>query len=645
MYLQHPLPSDPRVLDYCRFSTDEQRQQSIADQDDYCRGFLDDNRCSPRTVELLSDEGLSGELQNRPGIDKVREGIKKRRWDLIVVEDSSRLFRGIQWCLPLVGLAVDQGIRVICINDSVDTANDDWEQRLTDAQLHHGKDNYYTRHRIKRAHDGLWRIGAAIGPLRSGYRRYIKDADARKPPKFDEIDPKWAPVILRTYRMVASLRTLDVVAKYLTQSGLPKTSNRQTSKWTDRNVISLIRCTKYRGVEFYRQEVSKKTHATGGYNPVRNPDPDKVLHREMPHLRMVADWLWHKANKAIDDRATSGTRPCGREHPLHGIPRDSRSLLSNIFVCGICGSKMHAEGRNEGGYRCSAARHGDCWNKATCLREFAHNSIIAAVSKAILALVPDSAEILIGHIESLMMDQDQLREEQRSLAVRRSELKQKQQRLLNAIQKVGSLPEFVQQAIEQLESEDRELQIEEQRLVTQLSESRSIPDRQQIAELFESAIKTVQLGDESARPLLRQLLDGPIRAVPCQPFGNSNVVLNAEFSLQLVRLMPEDVCLLLPGSVDFTGQNEILRQSLSIHLSELSQPQQHAFKAVEFYDATPEKRPTLQQIATHLKISKRAAHLALQLGKQLRAAGLNDVFVRLTECPPNPARWRFKEAS
>lgn len=645
MYLQHPLPKDPRVLDYCRFSTDEQRQQSIADQDDYCRGFLDDNRCNPRTIELLSDEGLSGELQSRPGIDKVREGIRNRRWDLITVEDSSRLYRGIQWCLPLVGLAVDMGIRVICINDGVDTANEDWEQRLIDAQSHHGKDNYYTRFRIKRAHDGLWRMGAAIGLLRPGYRRYRQNPNIPKSPKFDEIDPQWLPVILRAFRMVATLRPLEGVGDYLTQSGLPKTSNGLKSKWTDRNVMSLIRCTKYRGVEFYRQEISKKTHATGGYNPVPNPDPTKVLQREMPHLRMVADWLWHKANRAIDDRATPGTRPGGREHALFGIPRDSRSLLSNIFVCGICGSKMHAEGRNEGGYRCSAARHGDCWNKATCLREFAHGAIISAVSEAILAAAPESAEILIGYIESLIMDQGQLREEQRNLAKRRTELQKRQQRTVSAIQRAESSPEFLNQAVEQLQLEDRALQLEEQRLQSQLSESRNVPNRQQIEELFESAIRTVQLGDDAARPLLRQLLDGPIRAVPYQPLGNSNVVLKAEFSLRLVKLLPEDLCLMLPSTAEFAGQNEVLRQSHSIHLSNLSLPQQHAFRAVEFYDATPEKRPTLKQIAVHLGISKRSAHLALQLGKKLRDGEHDDVFVRLIECPPKPARWRFKDAS
>lgn len=580
MHLHHPLPKDPRALVFGRYSTDEQRQQSIADQDDYCRGYLGDNACHPRTIELLSDEGISGELYSRPGIDKVREGIKKRRWDLIIVEDSSRLYRGIQWCLPLVGLAVDLGIRVICINDGVDTENDDWEQRLTDAQQHHGKDNYYTRFRIKRAHDGLWRMGAAIGPLRPGYRRYIKDPDVRKPPKFDEIDPKWTSVILRAYRMVATLRPLDAVADYLTQSGLPKTSNGRTSKWTERNVISFIRCTKYRGVEFYRQEISKKTHSTGGYDSVPNPDPDKVLHREMPHLRIVADWLWQMANKAIDDRATVGVRPTGYEHPLFGIPRDSRSLLSNIFVCGICGSKMYAEGRNEGGYRCSAVRQGDCWNKATCLRDFAHNSIISAVSEAILAAAPGSAETLIAYIESLMMDQGQLREEQRNLAKRRSELKQRQQRLVNLIQKRDDPPEFLMESINELESEERDLKVEEQRLNARLSESSDVPSRQQVAELFESAIKTVRLGDEAARPLLSQLLDGPIRAVPYQPFGNSNVILKAEFSLQLVRLMPDEIRLMLPGTAESAGQSHLFRQSYSIHLCKLSLPQQHAFRAL-----------------------------------------------------------------
>lgn len=62
-----------------------------------------------------------------------QQGIEKRKRDLIICEDSSRLFRSISPWMNLVGTAVDNEIRIICINDQVDAANDDWQHRLEDA--------------------------------------------------------------------------------------------------------------------------------------------------------------------------------------------------------------------------------------------------------------------------------------------------------------------------------------------------------------------------------------------------------------------------------------------------------------------------------------------------------------------------------
>lgn len=90
--------------------------------------------------------------------------------------------------------------------DFIDTANEDWQQWLGEAQRHHGQANYYTRFRIKRSHDGLWRMGAAIGPLRPGYRRYKQNPDSPKSPKFDEIDPQWMTTIFEAFEMMPSTR-------------------------------------------------------------------------------------------------------------------------------------------------------------------------------------------------------------------------------------------------------------------------------------------------------------------------------------------------------------------------------------------------------------------------------------------------------
>jgi len=133
MRLQHPIPSGTRVAVYSRFSTDEQRRQSIDDQNDYCLSFLNEeySKCL-KSVEYYHDEGVSGELESRPGIDRLRQRIAQKAINLITSEDSSRLFRSVGKCENFVAYAVDSGVRVICINDSVDTF---WTTGRTDWRM------------------------------------------------------------------------------------------------------------------------------------------------------------------------------------------------------------------------------------------------------------------------------------------------------------------------------------------------------------------------------------------------------------------------------------------------------------------------------------------------------------------------------
>lgn len=139
-----------RVLIYARYSTDEQKKHSISAQIAKCRKYLAQWGITDADIEVISDAGISGEIVHRPGIDRVIAGIKLRKWDLILAEDSSRLYRNLGACLDLVGGAVDLDIRVILPGDDVDTANDNWKPHLEEAQLHHTKSNAYTRRRIKR---------------------------------------------------------------------------------------------------------------------------------------------------------------------------------------------------------------------------------------------------------------------------------------------------------------------------------------------------------------------------------------------------------------------------------------------------------------------------------------------------------------
>ena len=137
---------------------------------------------------------------------------------------------------------------------------------------------------------------------------------------------------------------------------------------------SLIRETLYRGLDVYGETITEKQLSTGK-RTAQQSDAERILTREMPQLRIVSDELWAQANAAIDARRPDWDFPSGPEHPLFGVPRDSRGLLTTLFKCGICGAPMHKGGRGGRAYVCSAARKRKCWNRATAEHEMIENAL------------------------------------------------------------------------------------------------------------------------------------------------------------------------------------------------------------------------------------------------------------------------------
>ena len=381
MHLRQPIvvPTGKplRVLIHARFSTEEQRQSSIDDQVAACRAFLDANlpkgtRPAQVAVDVITEPEVSGEIADRPGINQVWAGIDAKRWDLIVAEESSRLYRHHTKAGELFESAVDAGVRVICPSDYIDTADDDWPDRLHMCQMQHARSNFYTRQRIKRAHDGLWARGAAVGNTVIGYKRRptvpATETEPAKGPFYDEIDEEKAAVIREVFERIAAGETAAEVGEWLDAIKFAKATWARQAKWTAGNVNAIIRRTIYRGFETYRKKVSKRKLRTGKSEFVWNDD-DKVETRQSPHLRIVSDHLWYQANEIVDGRRVFKEPVRGAGHPLRGTTRQRRGLLAGVFVCGVCGSPMYSYGKQDGSFRCSAAATGACWNRVYCMRE------------------------------------------------------------------------------------------------------------------------------------------------------------------------------------------------------------------------------------------------------------------------------------
>jgi hypothetical protein len=59
---------------------------------------------------IIREPEIGGEIFDRPGINQVWAGIKAHRWDVILAEESSRLYRHLTFASQFFDSAVDAGI-------------------------------------------------------------------------------------------------------------------------------------------------------------------------------------------------------------------------------------------------------------------------------------------------------------------------------------------------------------------------------------------------------------------------------------------------------------------------------------------------------------------------------------------------------
>ena len=82
-----------RAAIYARYSSDNQRAESIVDQVRVCRAFADRSGLVVSDGDIYSDEACSGSIHDRPGLNALCSAAAVRKFEAILVDDASRLSR------------------------------------------------------------------------------------------------------------------------------------------------------------------------------------------------------------------------------------------------------------------------------------------------------------------------------------------------------------------------------------------------------------------------------------------------------------------------------------------------------------------------------------------------------------------------
>jgi len=436
---------------YARFSSDLQRKTSADDQIGVCRQHAERQGWVWQEACVYRDEAVSGtSLVGRTALKAMLEAAATtpRPFDVLLVDDSSRLSRDLRQALSIVQQLTFHGVRVVFVSQGIDTHN---EQAELLVGFHGIVDSLYVREmakKIRRGQQGQLARGFATGGVTYGYRT-IRIPDPNRPDDVVgyrvEIEPREAAYIRQIYEWFAEGLSLSTIIAKLKEAGAPAPrGGGSRGDWRRGAVRRLVRNERYLGRLVWGRTRSERRPVTG--NKVQRPVPAEdwktVGH---PELRIISDDLWQRVQRRLQQLQPNTARPRqpgrnllrGRSGAVHG-----RSLFSGFLRCGQCGgsvtivSKHPYHGRVYAYLGCTSyARNGSavCVNRVTARVEDAEHALLAGVQAEVTR--PETLAYIVANLSTAFTDAIAARPTRReALSAQREEVALKITRLVSVVE-------------------------------------------------------------------------------------------------------------------------------------------------------------------------------------------------------------------
>ncbi len=397
---------------YARYSTEMQRAQSIRDQERRCWEYLARTELSTQQFELIADEAVSGVMEDRPGLNRIKELIASKGLGVLICTELSRLTRTDSAVSLLQDIQFADG-RFISASENIDTDKPNWEFPAGFFGVHHATANRDTATRVRGGLEGriLDRNGSA-GDYCYGYRSEYEDPEAAtkftgrgpKPKKVVVIDEAAAAVVREIFQRFAIGDSVGTIVRWLNSD--PSIPPIGKSNWYQQIVRSLLRREKYIGRWIYG-ETTIVRNGSGKKRQMPAKAHQNVLIVERPSLRIVSQDIWDKAQAHHATlKEIYGQRPdSARRGPAeHYFKLYAKMLLNGKVVCAKCGSRF---------VNCSTKgmRRLGCTKHAVGLCDAKTTLPVVAAEQIILSLVRDLFMNSLEWIERVADEMRRLLEE------------------------------------------------------------------------------------------------------------------------------------------------------------------------------------------------------------------------------------------
>jgi site-specific DNA recombinase len=393
---------------YARYSTDMQRDASIDDQFRECDRVA--RTAGFDVVARFEDKGISGGTADRPGYQALLSATRRREFNVIVVEDISRLWRNRAEFGPRSAEFEDFGVHcVTAVGD--DTRRDGWGLVIQIKQAVAEQARREASYRTRRGLEGRAIKGESAGGRAYGYRPASQSTTGHV-----EIIEAEAAIIRRIFELYAGGVSSRAIAERLNCEDIasPGAAWRRTDTsehakrrggWVSSAIhgdpkrgYGILNNKRYLGRLNWGRLQWKRGAANSKKRVAVVADPALMVRREDPRLRIISDQLWERVKLRQSAQSSGST---GSKASAAGRP--ATSLLSGLLVCGECGSRFVA--RNQRSYQCASRIYGGpsaCSNKIAVPREKAETAIVNYLATDLLS--PEAVEIAKREYQSAVLE-------------------------------------------------------------------------------------------------------------------------------------------------------------------------------------------------------------------------------------------------
>ena len=406
-----------RAVIYACYSTEHQREASIADQVEVCRRYAE--RHGWTITGTYEDAAISGASRFHPGFQRLLADAETGQFDILVSEAIDRLGRKLSDVADLYDRLTFARVQFHTTSQGAIT-----QMHIgimgTMAQMMLSE----TGEKVRRGQLGRARAGRIPGGLAYGY--------AVVPPKPGTTDageryikPEEADVVRRIFGEYAGGKSPRTIARDLNAENVPGPEGRPWIDTTIRGQVDrgtgLLNNTLYIGRLSWNRCSYVKDPRTG--RKVARVNPRSQWEEvEVPDLRIIDDALWTRTKARQGEVRLEMTRDAGG----NALNRTHRRefLLSGLLVCGCCGG--HYTVVAQGRYGCATRRgKGTCTNSRTISRPHIETRVLSVLKDRLLtpdlvdefvsAFDAEFAELQKNSLGTQMRVQQQLSEVERRL--------------------------------------------------------------------------------------------------------------------------------------------------------------------------------------------------------------------------------------